>query len=178
MKALFARRKSSRSVPASRSLLRRALVLPATVVVAVPALATEAQAGHQRTVNGSVAMRIMDHETFGANAVCNRSVDLKPAVVTVGGHVRVKAWAKCGGEIRVEVHYKLTLDPNGVVRVTEGIVKFFEGDSENTGDLDGASAFANMILFPGLSLSRNVHVQNWNEGQPDDTADVRLTVRN
>ncbi len=172
------RRKSSRSVSSSRSLLRRALVLPAAVVVVVPALATEAQASHQRTVNGSVSMRIMDYENFGPNTVCNRNFSLTPVTVTVGTSKRVAAWSKCGGEIRVEVHYKLTHEPNGVVRVTEGIVKFFEGDSENTGDLDGASAFGNMVLFPGLSLSRNVHVQNWNEGQPDDKADVRLTLRN
>jgi hypothetical protein len=35
-----------------------------------------------------------------------------------------------------------------------------------------------MILFPLASGSRSVHVQNWNEGQPDDKADVTLTLRN
>jgi hypothetical protein len=78
----------------------------------------------------------------------------------------------------VEVNYTLTHDGNGVVRATGGFVDFFEGASENTGDLDGRSAFANMILFPLASGSRSVHVQNWNEGQPDDKADVTLTLRN
>ncbi|MET7451886.1 hypothetical protein ABZT03_08325 [Streptomyces sp. NPDC005574] len=160
-----------------RSMLWRVLVIPAAAAIAVPALATNAQAA-QRTVTGSVSMRIMDYEDFGPNTVCNRSFSLIPRVITSGTSTKIRAWSKCGGEVRVEVHYKLTVDPNGVIRVTEGLVEFYEGTSEDTGDLDGASAFANMILFPGASDSRNIHVQNWSEGQPDDKADVTLTLRN
>ncbi|MEV6201486.1 hypothetical protein AB0M64_16125 [Streptomyces sp. NPDC051771] len=162
-----------------RSALWRALAIPAAAAIAVPALATDAQATHQRTVTGTVSMRIMDWENFGSNTVCNRGFSLTPVALTKGsGSTKVRAWAKCGGEIRIEVHYRLAADPNGVVRVTEGLVELYEGDTENNGDLDGTSAFANLILFPLASGSRNIHVQNWNEGQPDDKADVTLTLRN
>lgn len=160
-----------------RSALWRALVIPAAAAIAVPALATDAQAA-ERTVTGSVSMRIMDYENFGPNTVCNRGFSLIPRVVKSGFSNRITLKSRCGGEIRVEVHYKLNIDPNGVVRVTEGLVEFYEGTSENTNDLDGTSAFANMILFPGASGSRNIHVQNWSEDQPDDKADVTLTLRN
>ncbi|WP_225828036.1 hypothetical protein [Streptomyces naphthomycinicus] len=160
-----------------RSAIWRALVIPAAAAIAAPALATDAQAA-ERTVTGSVSMRIMDYESFGRNTVCNRGFSLTPRAVKSGFSNSITLSSKCGGEIRVEVHYKLDIDPNGVIRVTEGLVKFYEGDSENTSDLDGASAFANIILFPGASASRNIHVQNWSEGQPDDKADVTLTLRN
>ncbi|UUU32968.1 hypothetical protein JIX56_25545 [Streptomyces sp. CA-210063] len=163
---------------AYRSALWRALIVPAATVIAVPALATSAQATHQRTVTGSASFRIMDYEDFGSNTVCNRNVSLTPRVITVGTPRSFVVQATCGGEIRVEVHYKLTHQQGGFIRVTEGVVKLFEGDSENTGDLDGASAFANIFLYPGQSASRAIHVQNWNEGQPDDKADVTLTLRN
>ncbi|MFJ3444194.1 hypothetical protein ACIPM2_23800 [Streptomyces sp. NPDC086081] len=160
-----------------RSTLRRALVIPVAAAIAVPALATDAQAA-ERTVTGNVSMRIMDYETVGSNTICNRGFSLTPRVVKSGFSNKIRLASRCGGEIRVEVHYRLNIDPNGVIRVTEGLVKFYEGASENTGDLDGTSAFANMIIFPGASVSRNVHVQNWSEGQPDDKADVTLTLRN
>ncbi len=157
--------------------LWRALVIPAAAAIAVPALATNAQAA-QRTVTGNISWRIMDYENFGPNTICNRGLTLNPSTVTSGTDKRIRAWAKCGGEIRVEVHYRLSIDPNGVIRVTEGKVELYEGTSEDTTDLDGTSAFANMILFPGASGTRSIHVQNWAEGQPDDKADVTLTLRN
>jgi hypothetical protein len=159
------------------SVLWRALVVSAATVMAVPALATDAQA-QQRTVTGSLTMRIMDYEAFEENAICNRNRSLIPRVITVGTPKKITVRERCGGEIRVEVHYKLTHQQGGFIRVTEGEVKFFEGDSENTGDLDGTSAFANIFLWPGQSASRSIHVQNWNEGQPNDKADVTLTLRN
>jgi hypothetical protein len=75
-------------------------------------------------------------------------------------------------------HWALSHDNNGVVRVTRGSVDLFEGTSTNTTDLDDSAAFGNMILFPLASGTRNIHVQNWAEGQPDDKADVTLTLRN
>jgi hypothetical protein len=80
--------------------------------------------------------------------------------------------ARCTCRVRLE-HQQ-----GGFIRVTEGLVKLYEGASENTGDLDGASAFRDIFLFPGQSDARNIHVQNWMEGEPDDKADVRLTLRN
>ncbi|GLP72070.1 hypothetical protein TUSST3_86880 [Streptomyces sp. TUS-ST3] len=162
-----------------RSTLWRALIIPAAVAIAVPALATDAQAAHQRTVTGNLSMRIMDWENFGPNTVCNRGFSLTPIVLTKGGSsVTNRAWSKCGGEIRVEVHYRIAADPNGVVRVTEGRVELYEGDTENNGDLDGTRALGDAILFPGASATWKPHVQNWNEGEPDDKADVTLTLRN
>ena len=51
-----------------------------------------------------------------------------------------------------------------------GLVEFYEGDSENTRDWDGARAFSDMFLWPGSGFARNIHVQNWSEGEPDDKA--------
>jgi hypothetical protein len=159
------------------SVLLRALVVPAATVIAVPALATDAQA-QVRTVTGNAVFRIMDYESVGANERCHRDVRLTPRAIAVDTPRTVKVWATCGGEIRVEVHYTLTQQQGGFIRVTGGLVKFYEGASTNTGDLDGSSAFSNIFLFPGQSAARNIHVQNWSEGQPDDKADVTLTLRN
>ena len=124
-------------------------------------------------------MRIMDWEKFSSNTVCNRGVTFTPIALTKGsGPTQVRARGKCGGEIRVEVHFRLAADPNGVVRVTRGLVLFYEEDTENNFDLDGSSSFRNMILFPGASGSRNIHVWNVSENHPDDKADVTLTLRN
>ncbi|MFF7052171.1 hypothetical protein ACFY94_27850 [Streptomyces griseorubiginosus] len=162
-----------------RSALWRALIVSAAGAIAIPALATDAQATHQRTVTGNVSMRIMDWENFGPNTVCNRGFSLTPVVLTKGGRAESNSGsAKCGGEIRVEVHYTVAADPNGVVRVTAGRVDLFEEDTEDNNDLDGRRALGNAILFPGASATWNAHVQNWAEGEPDDKADVTLTLRN
>ncbi|GLW44482.1 hypothetical protein Stsp02_01440 [Streptomyces sp. NBRC 14336] len=161
-----------------RSALWRALIVPAAVAIAVPALATDAQASHQRTVTGRVSMRIMDWENFGPNTVCNRGFSLTTVLTKGGPSVPNSGSAKCGGEIRVEVHYTVAADPNGVVRVTAGRVDLYEEDTEDNRDLDGSRALGNAILFPGAGATWRAHVQNWAEGEPDDKADVTLTVRN
>lgn len=159
------------------SALWRALVVSTATVLAFPALATTAHAA-PRTVTGNAVFQIMDYENFGANERCRSDVRLTPRDVEVGTKRAIKVWATCGGEVRVEVHYALQQQAGGFIRVTEGSVMFYEGDSVKTGDLDGASAFADIFLWPGQSDVRNIHVQNWEEGQPDDKADVGLTLRN
>ncbi|MGW4365748.1 hypothetical protein ACWEKT_08885 [Nocardia takedensis] len=160
-----------------RSVLWRALAVCAAVGVGLPALAASAQAA-PRTVTGNVVFRIMDYENFGSNERCNREVRLTPRAIEVGSTTRIRVTAACGGEIRVEVTYALQQQEGGFIRVTEGLVNFYEGESSNTNDLDGSSAFGDMFLWPGQSGVRNIHVENWAEGEPDDKADVALTLRN
>jgi hypothetical protein len=159
------------------SALWRALAVPTATVIAVPALATTAQAAPLRTVTGNAVFQIMDYESVGANERCRRDVRFPPRAIEAGTSKRVTVRARCGGEIRVEVHYLLENQQDNFIRVKEGLVEFYEGASENTGDRDGAKAFSNMFLWPGQSFARNIHVQNWEEGEPDDKADVTLTLR-
>lgn len=159
------------------SALWRSLAVLTATVIAVPALATTAQAT-PRAVTGNVVFQIMDYESFGPNERCRRDFRLTPRDIEVGTHKDIVLSGRCGGEIRVEVHYRLEQQQGGFIRVTRGLVMFYEGTSENTNDLDGASAFADIFLFPAQSASRNIHVQNWAEGEPDDKADVGLTLRN
>lgn len=162
------------------SALWRVLAVLTVTVIAVPALATTAQAAQVRTVAGNVVFQIMDYESVGANERCRREFRLTPRDIEVGNSQKIVLRARCGGEIRVEVHYRLTQQPqqNGLILVTEGLVLFYEGDSENTGDLDGSRAFSHTLIRPGQSTTWNIHVQNVSEMEPDDKADVRLTLRN
>jgi hypothetical protein len=161
------------------SALWRALAVLTATVIAVPALATTAQAAQVRTVTGNAVFQIMDYEDVGANKRCRRDVRLTPRAIEVGTRRTIgPVSAGCGGEIRVEVHYRLAHQQGGLISVTEGLVLFYEGDSENTGDRDGSRAFSHALLWPGQSTTWNIHVQNWSEMQPDDKADVTLTLRN
>jgi hypothetical protein len=160
--------------------LWRALAVLTAAVIAVPLLATTAQAAQVRTASGNAVFQIMDYESIGANERCHRDRQLIPRDIEVGTFRDIVVSARCGGEIRVEIHYRLEQQQGqvGLIRVTRGLVLFYEGDSENTGDLDGSRAFSDTLLWPGQSATWNIHVQNWSEGEPDDKADVRLTLRN
>jgi hypothetical protein len=158
------------------------LAVLTVTVIAIPALATTAQAAQVRTVAGNVVFQIMDYENVGANERCRREFRLTPRDIEVGNSnsKKITLRARCGGEIRVEVHYRLTQQPqqNGLILVTEGLVEFYEGDSENTDDRDGVKAFSHTLIRPGQSTTWKIHVQNVSEMEPDDKADVTLTLRN
>ncbi|CAL9331423.1 hypothetical protein [Streptomyces sp. enrichment culture] len=160
--------------------LWRALAVPAAAVIAVPVLATDAGASHLRTVTGSVAFRIMDYESVGRNEVCHRNVSLDHRDIEIGvDNTRpITVRARCGGEIRIEVHYDIRHDSGGFIRVTNGLVELYEGTTTRTGDKDGWTEFERMFLYPLQRDSRNIHVQNTEEEQPHDKADVTLTLRN
>jgi hypothetical protein len=159
------------------SALWRALAVLTATVIALPALATTAQAAPLRTVTGNAVFQIMDYESVGRNERCRPEVRLTPRAIEVGTFKDIVVRARCGGEIRVEAHYRLENQQDGFICVKHGLVEFYEGDSENTRDLNGARAFSDMFLWPGQGFARNIHVQNWSEGQPDDKADVTLTLR-
>ncbi|MCX5610651.1 hypothetical protein OHB39_24235 [Streptomyces sp. NBC_00047] len=161
------------------SALWRVLIIPTATVIAVPALATPAQAVPTRTVSGNAILRIMDYESVGENEVCPRNIPLDFRDIKLGSHRHVGFSAgRCGGEIRVEIHFTLEHDQVGFIRVTNGLVKFFEGATTSTLDLDGWNTFPNILLLPGVEDFRNIHVQNTAEKQPNDKADVKLTLRN
>ena len=58
-----------------------------------------------------------------------------------------------------------------------GLVEFYEGDSENTRDLDGARAFSDMFLWPGKVLPGIYTYRIGRKGSPTTGADVTLTLR-
>ena len=55
---------------------------------------------------------------------------------------------------------------NGTVYLTKGRVDFFEGDSENTNDLDGTKRLAADNMKPGESLTYRPFVYNRDENEP------------
>ncbi|MGM7722149.1 hypothetical protein [Metabacillus sp. Hm71] len=82
-----------------------------------------------------------------------------------------------GGEIWPE--YKLTVtrvSQAGDVNVTvDG--KLFEGDSCDTTDHDG-SASQTFTVQPNTTITHTIHMSNTDEGDPEDFADLTLTVAN
>ncbi len=151
-------------------------IVAAAAILAVGTQAPRADAA-TRTVNGNVSFRIMDWENFGSNERCYPSMALTPRRVGVDDLRTVTLTAYCGNEIRVEVRYSLRQLSNGQVQVYRGRVDFFEGDTAYNGDLDGTTYFSTRTLRPGVSTTWNIHVENWQERQPDDRADVTLTLR-
>ncbi|MBP2193018.1 hypothetical protein [Nocardia goodfellowii] len=130
-------------------------------------------------MTANAAYRIMDHETWPEkNEVCKGEFKPRTRSIEVGSTQRPSFWIKCGGEIRVEFHYALTQRPDGLIAVTEGLVELYEGATTNTDELGGSSAFEHKLIWPGQSVSWQIHVQNWRDGEPDDKADVTFTVRN
>ncbi|MEU3760071.1 hypothetical protein [Streptomyces albogriseolus] len=154
----------------------RAILIPAAAVMVVPALAVDAQAAPSRTVTSNAAMRIMDYETFGSNPVYNRNSFVTTADIPVGETRDAQHTVKVGGEIRVEVRFTLQHDTGGFIHVINGLVLLFEGASEDTGDLDGVRVIPHLFLWPGQTESTFIHVYSVEE--PDDKADITLTVRN
>jgi hypothetical protein len=80
---------------------------------------------------------------------------------------------KWGGECRCELTLVAQLQSTGRVLI-RGNAKLFEGDSEETGDLDDEENFE-ILVAKGKTESRAVNLLN--EGS-NDTADIMITVTN
>ncbi|SDM48470.1 hypothetical protein [Nonomuraea jiangxiensis] len=158
----------------------RALAVPAAMIMAVTAPATAAQAASQQDwrVTGTVVFDMMDYETFGANERCRHNVPISNKGRVGGPSVNYWYFGKCGGEIRTEIHYRLTRGSAGTVTVDNISIPFFEGATANTTDRDGWATIRPFIIWPGQSITKQVRVQNDAEDQPDDRTIVTFTLRN
>ena len=150
----------------------------ATCAAAVVGLVATTAPAHAatRSITGDASFVINDYENFGSDERCNRDVNINFTLTSGQTRSRV-ATARCGGEIRVELRYTVR-EENGTVYLTKGRVDFFEGDSENTNDLDGTKRLAADNMKPGESLTYRPFVYNRDENEPRDWARVEFTLNN
>ncbi|WP_066360723.1 hypothetical protein [Herbidospora mongoliensis] len=140
--------------------------------------AAEASALAERTATVNITFDMMDYENFGKNERC-RSTLPRSKTGGIGGPARsFKAWAKCGGETRTEIYYRLRWAASGILTVDNIVVWFFEGDSADTPWLKGKGSIGTFLLWPGQSATRQIRVQNDVDGQPDDRTILTFTVGN
>lgn len=157
--------------------LRRLIAIGAAVVCGLVFPAAPASADTQLASAG-VAARIMDYEVFEENHVCNFGRQFKSWSLNDGYSVPVSYRAKCGGEIRVEVYFRIENVAGAYIRVTQGQLIFFEGDSADTNAIAGFGDFPDMVLYPTQTVTRQIHLWNSRDNQPDDKADVTVTISN
>ncbi|GHE46284.1 hypothetical protein GCM10017778_32740 [Streptomyces vinaceus] len=165
---------------------RQALsVTPVAIVMAIGgSVGTAAHASPQRapsaTLISTVNFQIRDHEDVGKDTNCTRWSQTRNTVRYLPQDFSHSG--KCGGEIRVEIHYQADLNSDNSLTIDRGRVLFFEGTSEDTRDLDGGLTFgfpgAPIIVPPGESVSRTYYVENSAEGERDDHAYVTVDWRN
>lgn len=147
----------------------------AAAAIGLVATTAPAQAA-TRHISGSASFVINDYEDFGSDERCNHDVNIDFTLTTGQTRSRV-ATARCGGEIRAELRYTVR-EENGTVYLTKGRVDFFEGDSENTNDLDGTKRLAPDNMAPGESLTYKPFVYNRDENETRDWARVEFTLSN
>lgn len=112
------------------------------------------------------AIHIKDHENIEADEILHETFGTSP--VRLGPLSRqqsVPYVRKWGGEIRVEANFDLTWNADLSVTVACG-VKFYEGTSEDTGDLDGQGG--NIVTLPKDATNVPMHIHVRNEDEDDD----------
>jgi hypothetical protein len=135
-----------------------------------------------RTLQINGTANIMDYENIGANERCNgrKFTGVDQADTAYGRQAIARGSARCGGEIRVEVHGYGTLQPDGRFCNLRAEVLFFEGTSESTSDLDGKEtmSISGCLGKGSTTRERKIHVFNKAESEVDDKADVWFTMSN
>lgn len=125
-------------------------------------------------VSGSVS--VVDHETFGSNQ--RETEPIKGIVIAnsqgVGSEL-VKMSVGVGGEVRVELELSASADAQNIAHI-DGVAKLFEGDDENTQDLEHEERILIQVL-PNQSRDHEVHLRNSGFGG-GDKADIKLTFTN
>ncbi|MGV9289966.1 hypothetical protein [Streptomyces sp. NPDC003719] len=124
----------------------------------------------------------MDHEDFTANEhPTDKLRDFQ--IVLVEGqpeqNIEIRP-VKWGGECRVEVELNARAEADGSAKIT-GLAKFFEGGSEETGELEQSKSIDFSVPRTTVSTPpRQHHVSLRNEVfiGAEDSADVFLTVSN
>jgi hypothetical protein len=114
-------------------------------------------------------VRIMDYENFGENEVLDGGFSPTPAFVRVGPthrHESTSYVTKWGGEIRVEARYDVTWNADLSVTVACN-VKLYEGESDDTDDLDGEKGDIVTVFKNQENVPMNIHVRNYAEDDDD-----------
>lgn len=141
-------------------------------------------AGHaqqSRNLAGIITVEGVDHETFGKNETTKQShpagallnTDQPAQTIAVGD-------TKWGGECRVEVHMNARALGDGRIQI-EGKAQLYEGDSEDTNDLDDEETFTFVVPRTTKTNPAPVHhtVQLKNEGAGGgDSATVVFSFTN
>lgn len=135
-----------------------------------------------RILQGNVRVEGVDHEDFSSNEhpsdkLRDFQIVLHPGQPEQNIEIRPVKW---GGECRVEVELNARLVDDSAAKIT-GVARFFEGASEETGELEDSQAIDFLVpRTTGISPPRQHHVSLRNEVLigGEDSADVFFTVTN
>jgi hypothetical protein len=129
---------------------------------------------HVLAMGGSTS--ITDHETFGSNERCTRSLNGSDFAQLPFDNVAniVDTDNKCGGEVRVEFHVTGTLFSDGGW-CASGVARLYEGTSTSTGDLDGTKGFGGCVGL-GQTITISDTVFNTDEGGDKAGFTISLTA--
>ena len=113
-------------------------------------------------------VKVVDHETFGANEVGTYEIGGTPfgalgySLKSFGSTKR--SWC-AGGEVRLELETRgWTVDPFADTMRVEARLNLYEGSSCATTDLDGSTVWSHVLLQPGKSWPLSFKVWNTHEG--------------
>ncbi len=120
-------------------------------------------------------MKIEDYENFGSNEHATRHM-ARNSEWPLRDARRGALDREMGGEIRVEVTLKIDWKIDLSIHI-DWNVKFFEGTSEETSDLDGERSGSFMV---GKDQTRELKFSVWNtdEDEPQDRADISFDLTN
>lgn len=121
-------------------------------------------------------MKIEDYETFGSNEHATRNWARNSDVGPYGTHDELHWTEKMGGEIRVELELKIDWRIDLSIDI-HWHVKFFEGTSEETSDLDGERTGA-FNVAKDQTRTLTISVWNTDEDEPEDRADISIDLTN
>ena len=135
-----------------------------------------------RLLQGNVRVEGVDHEDLTSNEhpgdkLRDFQIVLHPGQPEQSIEIRPVKW---GGECRVEVELNARLVDDRTARLT-GQARFFEGGSEETGELEDTKAIDFVVpRTTGTAPPRQHHVSLRNQVfiGGEDSADVFLTVSN
>lgn len=131
----------------------------------------------QRRVSGTVFMDAVDHENIGANET-GQSTQTFSLVINEdmpANRITINP-LKVGGEVRVELEISVQAQASGVVQLS-GKAKLFEGDSEETDDLEEEVTVALNIPRGGSPATFNVELRNRGLGG-GDSASIKIVATN
>jgi hypothetical protein len=125
-------------------------------------------------------MEINDSETFGSDEHASRGKEFDGIFLgsPTTDFKNAPTWVeKMGGEIRVEVRCSFRRQANDSVDVSCR-PELYEGDDEDTDDLDSVPQERHMNVPRGQTLDLSMQLQNNKEDSPGDNADITITVTN
>lgn len=131
----------------------------------------------QRRISGTVFMDAVDHEDFGSNETSNSTQPFTVVIDETMPANRVNLNPlKVGGEVRVECDLFVKSQGTGIVHVN-GEGRLYEGDSEDTDDLEHTVQFNFSLPVGGIPVSYQFDLKNSGFGG-GDSARIVLHVVN